>query len=114
MATPKLKIYSPEGEYVASCKYADDAINLALRRGINAEVRYGHKKQFCVYRITETEQDGDGNTFIDDQLLYDRVDEIQDNASCPLLATLLYAPRRGDNPYTYKPMLHYRTKEDLV
>ena len=102
MATPKLKIYSPEGEYVASCKYADDAINLALRRGINAEVRYGHKKQFCVYRITETEQDGDGNTFIDDQLLYDRVDEIQDNAW------------RGDNPYTYKPMLHYRTKEALV
>ena len=41
-ATPILKVYSPKGEYVASCKYLTDAAILVGYYGSGAKVRKGH------------------------------------------------------------------------
>ena len=40
--TPILKVYSPRGEYVASCKYLVDAAMVAGMYGMGAKVRKGH------------------------------------------------------------------------
>lgn len=39
---PELKVYNPEGEYVASCKYLEDAAILAGYNGTGAKVKKGH------------------------------------------------------------------------
>lgn len=43
MATPVLKIYNPQGEYVAACKFGEDAACLMALYGDGATVRYEHK-----------------------------------------------------------------------
>lgn len=40
---PILKVYSPYGRYVASCKHCIDAAVLAGFYGVGAQVRLGHK-----------------------------------------------------------------------
>lgn len=40
--SPKLKVYNPSGEYVASCKYGEDAAMIAGGYGEGATIRYGH------------------------------------------------------------------------
>ena len=51
---PKLKVFCPLGEYIASCKYAEDAIFLAQSRGLGANIRYdGHTKRTVVHLVTE-------------------------------------------------------------
>lgn len=40
--TPVLKIYSPSGKYVASCKYREDAAILVGHYPAGARVRLGH------------------------------------------------------------------------
>jgi len=42
--TPKLKVYTPEGEYVAACKYGEDATAVAQGYGAGATVRLGHSR----------------------------------------------------------------------
>lgn len=39
-ATPRLKVHNPSGEYVASCKYYEDAANLAASYGAGAVIRH--------------------------------------------------------------------------
>jgi hypothetical protein len=41
-ATPRWKIYNPEGEYVAACKYGEDAACLMAFLGEGATIRDGH------------------------------------------------------------------------
>lgn len=38
--SPKYKIINPQGEYVASCKYAEDAAMIVAAYGDGAKVRY--------------------------------------------------------------------------
>lgn len=44
MTTPRLKIYNPQGEYVAACKHAEDAACLVALYGNGATIRYDHSK----------------------------------------------------------------------
>lgn len=41
-ATPKWKVYSALGEYVAACKHAEDAACLVALYGDGATIRLGH------------------------------------------------------------------------
>lgn len=41
-ASPSLKIYSADGEYVASCKYCEDAAALVAMHGDGTTIRHGH------------------------------------------------------------------------
>jgi hypothetical protein len=43
MATPDFKVYSAGGEYVAACKYAEEAAALVALRGEGATVRVRHR-----------------------------------------------------------------------
>jgi hypothetical protein len=49
-ASPGLKVFNPSGEYVASCKFAEDAAAIVAIYGDGAEIRIGHKKTDCVWR----------------------------------------------------------------
>ena len=90
--SPQLKIFAPNREYIASCKYAEDAINLAQFRGIGAEVRKGHEKQFVIWRVSNDDDlTGDGNDIIDAELLWDRIDDI------------IAASGSSTNSYSYTP-----------
>ena len=73
-ASPRLKVFSPDGEYVAAFKYAEDAINFAICRGNGSEVRAGHAKKAVVWRVSNDDDwSGDGNNIIGPERLYDRV-----------------------------------------
>lgn len=41
-ASPRFKVYAPDREYIASCKYAEDAVALASLHGDDATVRLNH------------------------------------------------------------------------
>lgn len=43
-ATPKLKIYNPQNQYIASCKYGEDAAALVALNGDGSTVRLGHTR----------------------------------------------------------------------
>lgn len=45
-----LKIFNPQGDYVASCKMFEDAAALAGNYGHGAEVRYGQQKSNTIWR----------------------------------------------------------------
>lgn len=40
--TPKWKVYSPDGEYIAATRYAEDAAALVAVRGDGATIRWNH------------------------------------------------------------------------
>jgi len=48
-ASPKYKVFSPTGEYVASCKYASDAAAILACYGEGSQIRIGHSKRSTVY-----------------------------------------------------------------
>jgi hypothetical protein len=48
-SSPKLKIYNPAGEYVASCKYGEDAAMIIACYGDGATIRNGHSKRSIVW-----------------------------------------------------------------
>lgn len=48
-ATPRFKIFTPGGEYVAACKYAEDAGALVSLRGPGATIRTGHGRRDIVW-----------------------------------------------------------------
>lgn len=50
-ASPDLKVYR-NGEYVASCKYAEDAAAIVALSG--GEIRLGHTARHTIYRDGET------------------------------------------------------------
>lgn len=43
-ATPRYKIFTPENEYIASCKYPEDAAVLIANLGNGSQIRDGHTK----------------------------------------------------------------------
>lgn len=43
-ASPKWKVYAPNGEYRASCKYIEDAACLVAIFGEGATINHGHGK----------------------------------------------------------------------
>jgi hypothetical protein len=43
MPSPKWKVYTAAGEYIASCKEAEDAAVLVSVRGNGSTIRYEHK-----------------------------------------------------------------------
>lgn len=47
---PGLKVYNPSGEYVATCKYGEDAACLAAMYGDGATIRDGHNSKNCVWK----------------------------------------------------------------
>lgn len=53
-ATPKYKIFMPDGEYVASCKYAEDAAALVAIFAAGATIRLSHKAKDTVWTEGET------------------------------------------------------------
>lgn len=55
-AAPQLKVFAPTGEYVASCKYAEDAAAIVAVYGDGAEIRIGHKKANVVWREGSEDQ----------------------------------------------------------
>lgn len=40
-ASPPLKVFNPQGEYIASCKMYEDAANLAGSYGAGAKIKHG-------------------------------------------------------------------------
>jgi hypothetical protein len=46
---PRLKVYGPSGEYVASCKYAEDAAAVVAAHGTGSTIRLGHRKADVAY-----------------------------------------------------------------
>lgn len=75
MATPIFKVYSREGEYLASCKYPEDAAAVVSVRGDGATIRYGHRTADVVW--TEGPAgDGDGGNSYDTvaQVIQERLD----------------------------------------
>jgi hypothetical protein len=47
--SPILKVYSPEGEYVASCKEVIGAAVLVATYGDGSTIRLGHNKKSTLY-----------------------------------------------------------------
>jgi hypothetical protein len=43
-ASPLYKVYAADGEYVAACKYIEDAACLVSFHGEGAEIRAGHTR----------------------------------------------------------------------
>ncbi len=48
-ASPKWKVFSPSGEYVASTKYVEDAAAIVASYGEGAQIRASHRKRDTVY-----------------------------------------------------------------
>ena len=48
-ASPLWKVFNPSGEYVASCKHAEDAAAIVGAYG-GGEIRAGHSKALTVWR----------------------------------------------------------------
>jgi hypothetical protein len=64
-ASLSLKIYSADGEYVASCKYCEDAAALVAMRGDGTTIRYGYSRQNIVWTEgKETQPAGESYDFV--------------------------------------------------
>lgn len=48
-ASPGLKVFNPSGEYVASCKFAEDAAAIVAIYGDGAQIRFGHRPKDVVW-----------------------------------------------------------------
>jgi len=48
--SPQLKLFTPEGHYVAACKRAEDAACLVAFLGNGATIRWGHSTRGIVWR----------------------------------------------------------------
>lgn len=53
-ASPKYKVFTPLGEYVASCKHAEDAAAVVAAHGEGAEIRTAHSSRAVVFRESES------------------------------------------------------------
>ena len=50
MGRQTYKVYATDGEYIASCDYIEDAVEIVIRRGAGAFVRHdGHAKWQTIY-----------------------------------------------------------------
>lgn len=48
-SSPNIKVFNPQGEYIASCKLYEDAACLAGMYGDGAQIRIGHAKSCTVW-----------------------------------------------------------------
>ncbi len=53
-SAPLWKVFNPSGEYIASCKHAEDAAAIIALYG-GGEIRAGHSKQLTVWREGQEE-----------------------------------------------------------
>lgn len=53
--SPRFKVYSRSGEYMAACKYAEDAAAMAGLLGEGATIRYEHS--LVIWREGEAEEE---------------------------------------------------------
>ena len=53
MGWQRLKVYTPDGTYIASCKYMEDAATIVLHHGAGASVRLGYSKWPTIYSLPE-------------------------------------------------------------
>ena len=58
-AKTRIKIYTPKNEFIASCKYFEDASILSLAGGPGMTVRMGHAKRDTIW--TEPDHDNDAD-----------------------------------------------------
>lgn len=47
---PRWKVYSPDGEYLASCHYPEDAAVLVAANGPGSTIRRGHARKLTVWK----------------------------------------------------------------
>tara|TARA_R110002110_G_scaffold386269_2_gene597942 strand:- start:489 stop:785 length:297 start_codon:yes stop_codon:yes gene_type:complete len=60
-ASPNIKVFNPDNEYVASCKYFEDAGAVAFGYGPGATVRMGHAKRDTIFTVSDDpDADNDG------------------------------------------------------
>ena len=51
MGWQRYKVYTPDGTYIASCQYMEDAATIVLHRGAGASVRLGYLKWQTIYSL---------------------------------------------------------------
>lgn len=60
--TPRFKVYTAQGEYVAACKYAEDAAAVVAAYGDGTTIRFGHRTVV----FTQGSDDADAGDSYDD------------------------------------------------
>ena len=60
-SAPKYKVFNPSGEYVASCKHAEDAAAVVALYGDGAQIRTSHSKRDTVW-VEGEESDSAANS----------------------------------------------------
>ncbi len=73
--TPKYKVFNSKGEYVASCKYAEDAGAICAAWGEGSSIRWGHQKA-CTLFVNGTDADAGESYDKVAQICRQRLDEI--------------------------------------
>ena len=63
-ASPIWKVFSKDGEYLASFKYPEDAACLVTARGEGMTLRLGHAKNWTVFTATDEPESYDGVALI--------------------------------------------------
>tara|TARA_R100000808_G_scaffold24447_1_gene56328 strand:- start:932 stop:1225 length:294 start_codon:yes stop_codon:yes gene_type:complete len=61
-AKTRIKIYTPKNEFIASCKYFEDASILSLAGGPGMTVRMGHAKRDTIWTEPDHDNDADRDT----------------------------------------------------
>ena len=54
MGWQRLKVYTPDGTYIASCQYLEDAATIVLHSGAGASVRLGYSKWETIYSLPKS------------------------------------------------------------
>jgi len=68
--SPLLKVYSATGEYVAACRYAEDAAAIVALRGEGTTIRLGHTKRQTVWTEgQEAQAAGESYDFVGEVVL---------------------------------------------
>ena len=62
-ASPKYKVFNPEGEYVGCVKYAELAAPLVGVLGKGAQVRFGHSKRWVLWTEDENADGEAGESY---------------------------------------------------
>lgn len=73
-SSPQLKIFNPDGDYIASCKYYEDAAMLVGSYGHGAKVKLGHSS--IIWNEGQEEIEASESFDRARQIMVERVDEI--------------------------------------
>jgi hypothetical protein len=69
--TPEFKVYKDSGEYVAACKYPEDAAAIVASYGDGATIRLGHRRVIW-QEGSETQPAGESYDYVY-QVVMDRI-----------------------------------------